>query len=41
MLKLAKEISEAAESLRRLAPKLQIVNPEQFAQALYRMKTIP
>lgn len=41
MLKLANEMSEAAESLRRLAPKLQIVNPEQFAEALYRTKTIP
>lgn len=40
MLKLANELSEAAESLRRLAPKLQIVNPEQFAEALYRTKTI-
>lgn len=35
MLKLANELSEASESLRRLAPKLQIVNPEQFAEALY------
>lgn len=41
MLKLTNEKSEAAESLRRLAPGLQIVNPEQFAQALYRPKTIP
>jgi len=41
MLKLTNETSEAAESLRRLAPGLQIVNPEQFAQALYRSKTIP
>lgn len=40
MLKLANETSEAAESLRHLAPSLQIVNPEQFAQALYRPKTI-
>jgi putative PIN family toxin of toxin-antitoxin system len=36
MLKLANEMSEAAASLRRLAPDLQIVNPEQFAQALHR-----
>jgi predicted nucleic acid-binding protein len=41
MLKLGNEMSGAAESLRRLAPSLQIVNPEQFAQALYRTKTIP
>lgn len=40
MLKLTNEMSEAAESLRHLAPGLQIVNPEQFAQALYRTKTI-
>ena len=41
MLKLASEISETAESLRRLAPNLQIVNPEQFAKAMYPLKTIP
>lgn len=32
MLKLASESSDTAASLRRLAPQLEIVNPEQFAR---------
>jgi putative PIN family toxin of toxin-antitoxin system len=35
ILKLASEPSESGETPRRLAPKLKIVNPEQFAQAVY------
>jgi putative PIN family toxin of toxin-antitoxin system len=34
MLKLPSDISQSADLLRRLAPKLRIVNPEQFAQVL-------
>jgi putative PIN family toxin of toxin-antitoxin system len=39
MLKLATEPSAVAESLRRLSPKLEIVNPEQFVMALYPRKS--
>ena len=34
ILKLASDYSESGVLLRRLAPKLRIVNPEQFAQVL-------